>query len=123
MLRRPPRSTRTDTLFPYTTLFRSAQFAGPGHEIQALGVLVLVLAVHRARHVDGSSWSCRGCASSSVLIGAGLPSADSSSRATQRRASLSRTKARGATSSPRSGSRVSRGGVDPGAHGANGAPA
>src|SRR3546814_6655159 len=26
MIRRPPRSTRTDTLFPYTTLFRS----GPG---------------------------------------------------------------------------------------------
>src|SRR3546814_7340070 len=25
MLRRPPRSTRTDTLFPYTTLFRSAE--------------------------------------------------------------------------------------------------
>src|SRR3546814_408027 len=25
MLRRPPRSTRTDTLFPYTTLFRSFQ--------------------------------------------------------------------------------------------------
>src|SRR3546814_2121033 len=28
MLRRPPRSTRTDTLFPYTTLFRS-----PEHEV------------------------------------------------------------------------------------------
>src|SRR3546814_3101833 len=27
MLRRPPRSTRTDTLFPYTTLFRSAPCA------------------------------------------------------------------------------------------------
>src|SRR3546814_15414294 len=29
MIRRPPRSTRTDTLFPYTTLFRSerSQFA------------------------------------------------------------------------------------------------
>src|SRR3546814_4297267 len=27
MLRRPPRSTRTDTLFPYTTLFRSNQAA------------------------------------------------------------------------------------------------
>src|SRR3546814_8624979 len=27
MIRRPPRSTRTDTLFPYTTLFRSG-FAG-----------------------------------------------------------------------------------------------
>src|SRR3546814_10715313 len=26
MLRRPPRSTRTDTLFPYTTLFRSQRF-------------------------------------------------------------------------------------------------
>src|SRR3546814_1670155 len=25
MIRRPPRSTRTDTLFPYTTLFRSPQ--------------------------------------------------------------------------------------------------
>src|SRR3546814_16206941 len=27
MLRRPPISTRTDTLFPYTTLFRSREFA------------------------------------------------------------------------------------------------
>src|SRR3546814_3474567 len=26
MIRRPPRSTRTDTLFPYTTLFRSNSF-------------------------------------------------------------------------------------------------
>src|SRR3546814_9340949 len=26
MIRRPPRSTRTDTLFPYTTLFRSVLF-------------------------------------------------------------------------------------------------
>src|SRR3546814_2914887 len=31
MIRRPPRSTRTDTLFPYTTLFRSqAEKPGPG---------------------------------------------------------------------------------------------
>src|SRR3546814_11865513 len=29
MIRRPPRSTRTDTLFPYTTLFRSAGPADP----------------------------------------------------------------------------------------------
>src|SRR3546814_4650501 len=27
MIRRPPRSTRTDTLFPYTTLFRSAGYS------------------------------------------------------------------------------------------------
>src|SRR3546814_4380614 len=29
MIRRPPRSTRTDTLFPYTTLFRSRSAMGP----------------------------------------------------------------------------------------------
>src|SRR3546814_8400074 len=28
MIRRPPRSTRTDTLFPYTTLFRSDKGSG-----------------------------------------------------------------------------------------------
>src|SRR3546814_4498604 len=28
MIRRPPRSTRTDTLFPYTTLFRSRRTCG-----------------------------------------------------------------------------------------------
>src|SRR3546814_5064021 len=28
MIRRPPRSTRTDTLFPYTTLFRSRMIQG-----------------------------------------------------------------------------------------------
>src|SRR3546814_4386669 len=29
MIRRPPRSTRTDTLFPYTTLFRSLLAVNP----------------------------------------------------------------------------------------------
>src|SRR3546814_6141461 len=29
MIRRPPRSTRTDTLFPYTTLFRSIDYHAP----------------------------------------------------------------------------------------------
>src|SRR3546814_14700800 len=36
MKRRPPRSTRTDTLFPYTTLFRSG--AEGSKALQALGV-------------------------------------------------------------------------------------
>src|SRR3546814_6841980 len=31
MIRRPPRSTRTDTLFPYTTLFRSGRHIQPAH--------------------------------------------------------------------------------------------
>src|SRR3546814_15533082 len=38
MIRRPPRSTRTDTLFPYTTLFRSQILlrprAGPGRQVR-----------------------------------------------------------------------------------------
>src|SRR3546814_8961227 len=33
MIRRPPRSTRTDTLFPYTTLFRSACDLRAGHRL------------------------------------------------------------------------------------------
>src|SRR3546814_19389698 len=37
MIRRPPRSTRTDTLFPYTTLFRS--------------IALLLLLLHRSRGV------------------------------------------------------------------------
>src|SRR3546814_3454622 len=39
MIRRPPRSTRTDTLFPYTTLFRSQ--AVRGHHRRIIGALVL----------------------------------------------------------------------------------
>src|SRR3546814_2079037 len=41
MIRRPPRSTRTDTLFPYTTLFRSRDYpvrqTHPGTRLQPRG--------------------------------------------------------------------------------------
>src|SRR3546814_951785 len=37
MSRRPPRSTRTDTLFPYTTLFRSPDRRNPDDVRQAVG--------------------------------------------------------------------------------------
>src|SRR3546814_3507277 len=55
MIRRPPRSTRTDTLFPYTTLFRSGQVAG--RQYRALGILnVHIVDVRQvadiARHHD-----------------------------------------------------------------------
>src|SRR3546814_15678051 len=41
MIRRPPRSTRTDTLFPYTTLFRSRPFEGQrGGRAQARAALL-----------------------------------------------------------------------------------
>src|SRR3546814_8030690 len=36
MIRRPPRSTRTDTLFPYTTLFRSAERCARGIRIDII---------------------------------------------------------------------------------------
>src|SRR3546814_19812377 len=36
MIRRPPRSTRTDTLFPYTTLFRSQVDDPPARERAAV---------------------------------------------------------------------------------------
>src|SRR3546814_15993037 len=42
MIRRPPRSTRTDTLFPYTTLFRSAGFVRYLPIGLALAVLLVV---------------------------------------------------------------------------------
>src|SRR3546814_15323161 len=37
MIRRPPRSTRTDTLFPYTTLFRSGGAGGDEDGAAGLG--------------------------------------------------------------------------------------
>src|SRR3546814_4685397 len=36
MIRRPPRSTRTDTLFPYTTLFRSSTFDSMAGSIRTM---------------------------------------------------------------------------------------
>src|SRR3546814_14806956 len=49
MIRRPPRSTRTDTLFPYTTLFRSQD-----DKSSSLGPCDVEIAIH-----GGSLWA--GC--------------------------------------------------------------
>src|SRR3546814_8048592 len=46
MIRRPPRSTRTDTLFPYTTLFRSRE-----RDLERVPGVVRVL--HHLADVDG----------------------------------------------------------------------
>src|SRR3546814_13978018 len=43
MLRRPPRSTRTDTLFPYTTLFRSIVALAQRHKRYGVGMIHLKL--------------------------------------------------------------------------------
>src|SRR3546814_435346 len=50
MVRLPPRSTRTDSLFPYTTLFRSPQHAGKSNKRQADngGGVIRTHAVHQS---------------------------------------------------------------------------
>src|SRR3546814_17810369 len=60
MIRRPPRSTRTDTLFPYTTLFRSV-----------LGCPILVLPEAHSPLCERRLYlSCchRGCHGSSLCV-------------------------------------------------------
>src|SRR3546814_17024931 len=49
MIRRPTRSTRTDTLFPYTTLFRSPVLAPPALAPRVLLALRLCFFFRRAR--------------------------------------------------------------------------
>src|SRR3546814_13474696 len=69
MKRRPPRSTRTDTLFPYTTLFRSLTEIEPdkpahrvafGHNLRAAGEVEAAIASYRkAATLDyefGEAW-------------------------------------------------------------------
>src|SRR3546814_9916332 len=48
MIRRPPRSTRTDTLFPYTTLFRSVVVATQDE----LGIFILGLRLMRLQRAE-----------------------------------------------------------------------
>src|SRR3546814_19477291 len=58
MIRRPPRSTRTDTLFPYTTLFRSpARFPRSSCDYQA-GQCRACPAYGRTQAIDRSTF-CR----------------------------------------------------------------
>src|SRR3546814_14996872 len=51
MIRRPPRSTRTDTLFPYTTLFRSMHYFGGEQGKISLDTLERAISIV-AYHVD-----------------------------------------------------------------------
>src|SRR3546814_19808135 len=51
MIRRPPRSTRTDTLFPYTTLFRSAS----PHASSCFSIFSLILCIGTWRSEEHTS--------------------------------------------------------------------
>src|SRR3546814_2539631 len=77
MIRRPPRSTRTDTLFPYTTLFRSAldaaAYSGALVQARALNMLAYINRAHvghqlaMAHLVTLGSWASLGGAQASQL--------------------------------------------------------
>src|SRR3546814_12843485 len=68
MIRRPPRSTRTDTLFPYTTLFRSESLAGmtndDGTEYE---ISIVRKEGHYSRTINGNQEELTGTVSSSWL--------------------------------------------------------
>src|SRR3546814_12395827 len=54
MIRRPPRSTRTDTLFPYTTLFRSDKGIGDTVQIRPdTDVYLLAALLHEIDRLGG----------------------------------------------------------------------
>src|SRR3546814_4096529 len=55
MIRRPPRSTRTDTLFPYTTLFRSAGDIRIDHRSRSVFVRGVTLKAGDIITLDGST--------------------------------------------------------------------
>src|SRR3546814_5241801 len=55
MIRRPPRSTRTDTLFPYTTLFRSRSVGGGAGQPARLLALELEQRPSRVEHVGAGA--------------------------------------------------------------------
>src|SRR3546814_9902999 len=54
MIRRPPRSTRTDTLFPYTTLFRSIDKGWTPTGIDASDILTLKALLEASRKLQRS---------------------------------------------------------------------
>src|SRR3546814_3946587 len=56
MIRRPPRSTRTDTLFPYTTLFRSSTIDGESQAQQVVDQGVNIPVFYPTQTVPGTSF-------------------------------------------------------------------
>src|SRR3546814_20844385 len=74
MIRRPPRSTRTDTLFPYTTLFRSQDvgvtrvgddnwimaYVHIAHDCQIASHTVIANSVQLAGHIHIDDWAVLG---------------------------------------------------------------
>src|SRR3546814_5730649 len=66
MIRRPPRSTRTDTLFPYTTLFRSTRQTAAPTIARFPGVPVEVWPIEEFTYLQPARWN--GTRASTALI-------------------------------------------------------
>src|SRR3546814_20867278 len=96
MLRRPPRSTRTDTLFPYATLFRSTRstiitFSARSLAVRPLGSGAVPLigaeatrspSRHRNRSGDADApWQPTDGTRTTALLGSGSPSASAATSA------------------------------------------
>src|SRR3546814_14083138 len=71
MIRRPPRSTRTDTLFPYTTLFRSRFVEGPAKRVTATADGHACTAGLRIGHVGFHLLQCLDVDQRALVGGAG----------------------------------------------------
>src|SRR3546814_952824 len=87
MIRRPPRSTRTDTRFPYTTLFRSDRWRVPAPDpdrvrpvdrVRGAELLPVLLQLRRrsadrmiggGQHIDGFEVPIHGSLGSPLLLG------------------------------------------------------
>src|SRR3546814_17260882 len=72
MIRRPPRPTRTDTLFPYTTLFRSKSQHNPIDLVAHLFIFPSMEPPQRA-HSARLTGAADTCNRGMVLNGKGLP--------------------------------------------------
>src|SRR3546814_871593 len=82
MIRRPPRSTRTDTLFPYTTLFRSPRMTGRAQRVR-LGDVVARLGVGEDADVDAIEGARRFAPQPVQLLALALIVAEASAVAAQ----------------------------------------
>src|SRR3546814_15279334 len=71
MIRRPPRSTRTDTLFPYTTLFRSGELiallSAAGAQTETVPPSLVLITIGSVTSVSITSLFIGGLVPSAVL--------------------------------------------------------
>src|SRR3546814_19349783 len=79
MIRRPPRSTRTDSLFPYTTLFRSDHVEVPGRILMELREILIAHRIYAAarlvgrqtQYCDLENWQRSDCAAQAICAAGG----------------------------------------------------